>query len=220
MVRRVTRMMLSAAVALALAVAMAAPSAGRAQTIVDTWASVPLPPPPTLQPVAVDSAHTALLILDVAAVNCVPEKRPECVRSLPHIKQLLDAARAHKMLVVYSAGVATSTVPPDPAAILAPQPGEPMVRGPVDKFLGTDLDKILTDHAIKSVIVTGTSSEGAVLYTASGAALRGMTAIVPLDGASALTPFADLYTAWHLKNAPVAISSHVVLTRVDMIAMN
>ena len=41
-------------------------------------------------------------------------------------------------------------------------------------FCNTDLEKILKDKGIKTVIAVGTSSNGAVLFTASGAAFRGM----------------------------------------------
>jgi nicotinamidase-related amidase len=89
----------------------------------------------------------------------------------------------------------------------------------VDKFFRTDLEQILAKAAIHTVIVTGTSAQGAVLYTASGAALRGLRVIVPVDGMSADNPFAELYTAWHLVNAPGSISSLVTLTRTDLITI-
>ena len=187
--------------------------------IVADWSHVAIPSPPDLAPVSVDAGRSALLIFDMLAVNCVADKRPACVRSVPHVRHLLDMARAKHMLVIYSAGLATSPVPPDPVAALAPQPGDPMVRASVDKFVGSNLEQILRDHHIDTVIVTGTSAEGAVLYAASGAALRGMRAVVPVDGMSAVQPFAELYTAWHLKNAPAALSSHVVLTRSDLISI-
>ncbi|MGO4567183.1 isochorismatase family protein [Rhizobium sp. 2YAF20] len=37
-------------------------------------------------------------------------------------------------------------------------------------FVGTDLDKLLDDKGIKTVIITGTASEGAVLDTPTDAA--------------------------------------------------
>ena len=51
-----------------------------------------------------------------------------------------------------------------------------VLSGP-DKFLKTDLEKILKDKGITTVIAVGTSSNGAVLYTGSGAALRGMEGV-------------------------------------------
>jgi nicotinamidase-related amidase len=188
----------------------------RAQTLADTWKAARIPEMPALEPVTVDSGRTALLVLDMAAVNCVESKRPSCVRSLPYVERLLKDARSHHMLVVYSAGLGSTNKPVDR---LAPLPGEPTIHAPVDKFLNSDLEKILSDHKIDTVIAVGTSAEGAVLYTASGAALRNLTAIVPVDGYSAIDPFAEVYTAWHLKNAPAAISSHVTLTTTAQITM-
>jgi nicotinamidase-related amidase len=54
------------------------------------------------------------------------------------------------------------------------------------------------------VIIAGTTAEGAVLHTATGAAMRGFKVIVPIDGMSAGTLDAEQYTAWYLVNAPGA----------------
>jgi len=66
------------------------------------------------------------------------------------------------------------------------------------------------------VIVVGTAAHGAVLYTASGAALREMQVIVPVDGMSAEGLYPEQYTAWNLANAP-RVSAQVTLSRTDMI---
>jgi nicotinamidase-related amidase len=187
-----------------------------AATIIDSWRSVTVPPPPELQPVSVDGATTALLVLDFSVDTCTEAKRPSCVRSIPFVARLLANARSHGVLVAYSVG---GTASPKTVEPLSPKDGEPTVKAGVDKFFGTDLDKILSSRGIKSVIVTGTSAHGAVLYTASAAALRGMQVIVPIDGYSADNPFAELYTAWHLKNAPASVSSHVTLTSTQLIVI-
>ncbi len=83
--------------------------------------------------------------------------------------------------------------------------------------MGTDLETVLRDKGITSVIVTGTAAHGAVLYTASGAALRGLRVIVPVEGMSAENTYAEQYTAWHLSNAP-RVSSQVTLTKIGMIS--
>jgi nicotinamidase-related amidase len=69
---------------------------------------------------------------------------------------------------------------------------------------------------VEAVIATGTSAHGAVLHTAMGAALRGLKVYVPVDCMSAGEPFAELYTAWHMLNAP-GTRRQAVLTRSDMI---
>ena len=183
-----------------------------AQTIIDKWASVPAPPPPTLKQVTVDPKTTALLMLDFMSQNC--GKRPACVASLPTMKKLLANARAAKAPVIYSiiANSTTANVMPD----VAPLGGEPWVQAGPDKFINTDLAKMLKDKNIQTVIVTGTASNGAVLFTAAGAAFRGMNVIVPVDGMSATDPFADLASAFMFINAP-SLSAKSTLTRADMI---
>lgn len=200
---------LTAAAAM-LAAALALPA--NATNIVDEWSSVKAPAAPTLKPVTVDAKTTALLMLDFMNQNC--GKRPRCVDSIPAVKKLLDEARAHKVVVIYS--IIANSTPADVIKDVAPQAGEPNVLSGVDKFLNTDLDKILKDKGIKTVIAVGTSSNGAVLYTASGAAARGMSVIVPVDGMSAVDPYAEYSTVFTFMNAPL-VSAKTTLTKIDMI---
>jgi nicotinamidase-related amidase len=186
-------------------------SPASAQTIIDEWTSVPRPPAPTLKPVTVDTQTTALLMLDFMNRNC--GKRQRCLASIPAVKKLLANARAKNMLVVYSLISKTTTA--DVIKDVAPLAGEPWVLSGPDKFLHTDLEKILKDKGIKTVITVGTSANGAVLYTASGAAFRGMNVIVPVDGMSSATAYADLSTAAVLSSAPT-VSTKATLTKIDM----
>ncbi len=66
------------------------------------------------------------------------------------------------------------------------------------------------------MIVVGTASNGAVLYTGSGAAARGMNVIVPVDGMSAVDPYAEYSTIFTFMNAPL-VSAKTTLTKSDMI---
>ena len=179
-----------------------------AADIVDEWASVKAPAAPTLKPVTVDAKTTALLMLDFMKQNC--GKRPRCVASLPAMKKLLADARAAKATVIYSI-IANSTIA-DVLPDVAAAQGEPSVLSGVDKFLRTDLEKILKDKNITTVIVVGTAANGAVLYTGSGAAARGMNVIVPVDGMSAVDPYAEYSTVFTFMNAPL-VSAKSTLTR-------
>ena len=205
-----TKIRVAAAATLLAALASFAPA--QAATIVDEWASIKRPPAPELKPVTVDPKTTALLILDFMNQNC--GKRPRCVASIPAMKKLLGEARAAKATVVYS--IIANTTTADVIKDVAPTADEPWVRSGPDKFLNTDLEKILKDKGIQTVIATGTASNGAVLFTAAGAALRGMNVIVPVDGMSAVDPYADLSTAWTFTNAPL-VSSKTTLTKIDLI---
>jgi len=201
-----------AAAVVGAAVALAGPA--RAATIIDEWNSVKVPPPPELKPVTVDPKTTALLVLDLLKQSCNDKVRPRCVASLPKVHHLLEEARANSLLVVHSIFPGRKFA--DTLPQVAIQAGEPEVEARADKFIDTDLAKILKDHGIKTVIVVGTAAEGAVLYTASDAAMRGIKAIVPVDGASSNLLYNEQFVAYALTHAPT-IANNVTLTRIDMI---
>lgn len=181
------------------------------QTIVDEWASVKAPPPPALKNVKVAPKETALLMLDFVKQIC--GARPRCVASLPKMQRLLAQARQSGTHVIHSlAGQQVSDILPDVAA----RAGEPAVSSGPNKFLNTELDKLLKERGVKTVIVVGTASEGAVLNTGAHAALTGYKVILPVDGSSSFTTYAEQYTVWHLSNAP-RIGPQVTLTRSDLV---
>ena len=151
-------------------------------------------------------------MLDFMNQNC--GKRPRCLETIPAMKKLLADARAHKVPVVYS--IIANSTPADVIKDVAPGADEPHVLSGPDKFLRTDLDKILKDKGITTVIVAGTASNGAVLFTASGAVFRGMNVIVPVDGLSAAEAYADLASVFMFMNAP-QVSAKATLTKTDMI---
>ena len=188
-------------------------SAG-AQTIIDQWSSVAIPPPPPLKAVTIDKNSTVLLLLDFNEQTCNIQRRPRCIESIPKVKKLLAAARTAGVPVVFTLGGGGK--PGDLPKDLAPTGDERAMLAGVDKFVGTDLEKILKEKGAKTVIVVGTAANGAVLYTASAAAMRGMKVIVPVDGVSADTPYIEQYVAWHLVNVPI-IGPAFALTTIDQV---
>lgn len=183
-------------------------------TIVAEWADVKAPPAPKLSPVKVDADTTALLILDIQNRNCNSERRPRCVASVGKIKGLLTKSRAKGMTIVYS--LTTSAQVSDIRKEVAPLESEPVVKSSVDKFFRTDLEEILRKRKVETVILVGTSAHGAVLHTATGAALRGFGVIVPVDGMSAGHRYAEQYTAWHLVNGS-GTRRRTTLTKISLI---
>lgn len=184
-----------------------------AGNIIDEWANVKAPAPLELKPVTIDAKTTALLLLDFVPPNC--PNRPRCMASLPTMKKLLDEARAKGLLVVYS--TAGKTTRADILKDIAPKESDPVVTASVDKFFNTDLGNILKDKGITTVIVNGTAAHGAVLYTGSAAALRGLKVIVPVDGMSSEDLFYEQATAWLLAKGTGGIGPKVTLTKVDLI---
>jgi len=190
-------------------------SSARADDIVGEWGKVTPPPVPAIKPVKADPKTTALLMLDFVQHDpyCGNQK-PRCGATLPAMKRLLDKARVHGTVVIYS--VAGKYEASDIAKDLTPAGNEPVVKSKADKFLNTDLEKILKEKGIQTVIVTGNSANGAVLYTASGAALRGLNVIVPIDGLSADDLYEEQLTVWQLANGP-GFGGQVTITKSNMI---
>ena len=193
-----------------------APPAAYAQNILEEWDSIKAPPPPTdkIKPVTIDPKKTAVLSLDFNSKRCTPQGRVRCYNILPRVERVLEQARAKGIFVVHA--LTSNMKPEDIVASVGPKPGELTLRGRGDKFSGNDLEKILKDKGIDTVIIMGTSANSAVLYTAFGAVQRGFTPVVPIDTMPADTAYQEQFTIWQIANGS-QLSSNAVLTSTDML---
>jgi len=155
-----------------------------------------MPALPEPVPVSLDSGTTAFLVLDILSSNC--PRRPTCMASLSPISSFLNQARDAGVLVVFSSGTAPPTFFPE----VTPNPDEPVVSSRADKFYDTHLDDILREHGIETVVMVGSASNGAVLYTAFGASERGYTVVVAQDGISADNDHEDYLARYQLLKQP------------------
>ncbi|HUK59128.1 MAG TPA: isochorismatase family protein [Stellaceae bacterium] len=198
----------------AVAVFFCAAAPAWSEDIIDQWASVQPPAPPKLQDVTVDPKTTALLMIDFLQQNCAPN--PRCMAALPASEKLLAEARAAKAFVVYSKYPTAEPKQGEILAQVAPIDKEPVVIGLLDKFVDSDIDKILKRKGIKTVICVGNASNGAVLFTAQAAFAHKYQVIVAVDGVTSRDLYADQSVAHTLATAPV-IGGKIVLTRSGMI---
>ena len=192
------------------------PCAATAAPIDEIWESVTPPALPEIQAVTVAPETTALLVLDIEELTCNQARRPRCLKTVPRIAALIKQARAAGLPVVYSMtsrGTLETMLPP-----VTPEPGEPVVHSSVDKFWNTDLEDILKQKGITSVIVTGTAAHGAVLHTATAAGFRGMQVILSVDCLSAADPYIEQATVILLNTGP-GTRKRITLTRSDRITM-
>lgn len=199
--------------AAAFAVVMASALPVIAGDIIQEWNAAKAPEAPALKQVSVSAKDTALIVMDLQTNSCNMKRRPRCVASIPKVKALLERARAKGVPVVYtftSSGSFDNFIK-DVTTV----GNEPSVKSSVDKFYKTDLENILKSKGTKQVILVGTAAEGAVLGTATGAAMRKLKVIVPVDGMSS-DAFAEQYTAIYLTTSP-GTAKATTLTRTDMI---
>jgi nicotinamidase-related amidase len=189
-------------------------TAADAATIIDEWANVKPEPAPELKPVTIDTKTTALLVMDLIKGSCNNERRPRCVASIPTIAKFMNEARAKGMTIIHTVSGNSTTA--DILPEVAPKEGEQVLtRTNADKFNRTDLEKILKDKGFTTVVAVGTAAHGAVLYTASEAALKGIKVIVPVDGSTAENLFAEQAVVWILARAP-GVAQQTTLTKFDM----
>jgi len=182
--------------------------------IMQEWAGTRPPAAPKLSPVAVDPAKTALLVMDFNKNSCTPADRARCAAAVPNVKKLLDAARAKHMLVVQV--ITPNMKPSDVVEALAPAPGEPVLQVQGDKFYRSDLEKMLKDKGITTVIATGTAGNGAVLLTTIGGVSRGFNVVVPIDTMPAATAYHEQFAIFEIADVNF-LHAHSTLTKSDMI---
>jgi nicotinamidase-related amidase len=199
----------SAAAALALVGSLSPLSA---QTILEEWAGIKAPPPPEIKPVTLDVAKTALIVMDFNQRNCIPKERVRCAAVLPGVQKLLTQARGKGMLVVhtYTPNMQQSDIVKD----LTPVAGERVLQVRGDKFYGNDLETYLKGKGIETVLLVGTSANGAVMFTAAGATQRGFKAIVPIDAMPADTAYQEQFSIWNIANGP-SVREGATLTKLD-----
>ena len=211
-----TRILRRGALAATGALIIAFAAAFAASDIVEDWDNVKPPPKPELKAVTLDPSTTALLILDMSKDGAC-KTRPRCIATIPNVKRLHDAARAAGVMLWYSIGGNS-----EPAEMIGPgftpHDGEWAHQPGPDKFLGSNLEEKLKGHAIKTVVVCGTSFQGVGVGTGTEAAQRGYKVIVPIDCLSSEDPYMEQYSAWHFfKGGPAVVTSNSTLTRSAMV---
>jgi nicotinamidase-related amidase len=177
-----------------------------------------LPTPPPV-PVRLESRSTVLLVMDITEPLCT--ERPRCMESVPRIAALLSRAREAGAGVVHTIGRQPTTI----LEAVRPRESEPVVQARANKFHGSQLDELLRGRAATTLLTVGTAANGAVMYTAFAANLRGYTVAVAVDGISAGDEFIERFVRWQLLNQPgftnatnqPLTSERVTLTRSDLV---
>jgi nicotinamidase-related amidase len=163
--------------------------------------------------VSLDPRSTALIVVDMQVDFASPKGKLYVQESRPTIRgirSLISNARKMKVPVIFTQdwhraddaefliwpphsveGTRGAQVIPE----LKPLGSDYFIRKRTyDAFFATDLDLLLRQKGIKSLIISGTVANICVLHTAGSACLRGYEVIVPIDTISALNPF-DYQTA-------------------------
>ena len=191
-----------------------------ADDIIDEWAKVVPPPVPELKAVTLNGATTAVIIGDMNQASCL--QNPRCAATIPVIKKLATAGRAAGAMFWYSVAGDEKAEMLDPGFNPVNDSEWERVNGP-DKFRNSKLEEKLRARKIERAIVCGHSFQGVGIGTATGLALRGFEAIIPVDCLASNNPYAtylEQYSVWHLFKSGNGVAPHVTITRSSMITFN
>lgn len=170
---------------------------------------VEVPPIPSPEPVRLEAKGSAVIVVDMQRDFVEEAGRlyvgPSAQKTVPRIHSLLAEARRHGVPVIYTQDwhaegssefalwgqhCLRGSEGADFIEELKPEPGDKVVRKETyDPFYGTDLERILRELSIRNLVIVGTVSNICVLHAVSGAALRGLRVIIPVDCISAITDF-------------------------------
>jgi nicotinamidase-related amidase len=158
--------------------------------------------------VRVDPRRTALIVGDMQN-DFVKEGGtlvvPGAEGTIQPIRALLDLARGSGMKVVFTQDTHSDGDPEweiwgehcregswgwQVVDELAPREDEAIVRKPrYDAFYGTQLEHMLRQWGVDTLIICGTVANICVFYTAAGAAMRWFNVVVPKDCISSFNDF-------------------------------
>lgn len=173
---------------------------------------------PEPNPVSLDAAKTAVVVLDLNARCHDPEE--VCSKLMEPLGGFLERVRQASVPVVFTVSLQFKGTPMgEVAAPLGRRDTEPVLHPDAfDKFAGGELRAILEDAGTENLIVTGSLTNVAVLYTATAAArVHRYNVVVPLDGVNAKSSYEHEYAIHQLTVIPAGAADRMQFTRLGMI---
>jgi nicotinamidase-related amidase len=174
---------------------------------------------PEPKPVTLDSKSTAILVLDLNA-RCEDPKQV-CSKIITRLGEFLDKARVAAIPIIYSVSASAKGKPiGELAGALKRKESEPIIYPDAfDKFVGGELQAFLKEKGVKTLIVTGSATNAAVLYTATTAArMHRYEIVIPTDGVNAATGYEQEYSIHQFTVLPSEANRLFRFTQLSMIA--
>lgn len=174
---------------------------------------------PEPKPITLETKTTAVLVLDLNA-RCHDPKQV-CSKLMPAVGDFLERARASAVPIIYTVSASAKGKPlGEVATPLRRREGEPVVYPDAfDKFMGGELQALLKEKGAKTLIVTGSSTNAAVLYTATTAArMHRYNIVIPMDGVNASRQYEQEYSLHQFTVLPSQANKLFRFTNLSMIS--
>lgn len=177
-----------------------------------------MPNKPVPQEVTIAAQTTALMVLDLNA-RCENPKEA-CHKLIEPVAKFLERARRANLFIVYTAADRYQGTPEARMPHAFKQRDDEPVIFPhaFDKFYSGELQPMLQQRGIKTVICCGASSNQAVMYTAT-AAVRpfGYTCVIPVDGLIARGDYEHEFTLHQFTILPGGAAEKFKITEFNKI---
>jgi nicotinamidase-related amidase len=174
---------------------------------------------PEPKPLNLESKATAILVLDLNA-RCDDPKQV-CSKITAPLGDFLDRARSAGVPIIYTVSAAAKGKPiGELAAPLKRKESEPIIYPDAfDKFVGGELQTLLKDKGAKTLVITGSSTNFAVLYTATTATrMHRYNVVIPMDGVNASSRYEHEYAIHQFTVLPSEANKLFQFTTLSMIS--
>jgi nicotinamidase-related amidase len=179
------------------------------------------PNKPEPKPVSLDRQSTAVVVLDMSA-RC-HDPKDICSKLLQPLGEFLERARNFGIPIIFTVSASAKGTPlGEVAAALKRRATEPVIYPDAfDKFTGGELHAVLTKVGAKTLIVVGSSTNIAVLYTCSAAArVYHYRIVLPLDGINARSEYEHQYSLHQFSVLPHDANKQFHFTHLSAISFH
>lgn len=173
---------------------------------------------PVPEALKLDPRTTAIAVLDLS-VRC-EDPREVCSKLMQPLGEFLDRARKVAVPILYTiSAMALGTPHGDVAKPLKRRESEPILYPDAfDKFMGGELKKELDKWQCRSLVIVGSATNFAVLYTATTAArIFKYDVVVPLDGVNAKRNYEQEYAIHQMTILPASAHKQFKFTKLAMV---
>jgi nicotinamidase-related amidase len=173
---------------------------------------------PKPKPVSLAVNETAIVVLDLS-VRCHDPKEV-CSKLMKPLGNFLERARARSVPIIYTISAHTRGTPMQEVALpLKRRDTEPVIYPDAfDKFFGGELQGFLSERQVKNLVVVGSLTNVAVLYTSSAAGrVYGYEVVLPLDGVNAHSKYEHEYAIHQFTILPRDTNKKFHFTKLSQI---
>lgn len=144
-----------------------------------------------------------------------------CSELMEGVGGMLDRARAFRVPIAFTVSYSARGTPMGEAATALRRRGDEALLFPdaFDKFAGGELQAFLTSHGVRDLVIVGSSTNNAVMYTASAAArVYRYNVIIPVDGVNTRNAYEHEYALHQLSVLPRGSATPVQFTALSMVS--